>query len=527
MNSAVIQPCDEAVIESAPESAPCTRAAGRWVLAAAIIGSGITFIDGTVVGVALPVLQERLGASVIEAQWVVESYALMLAALVLVGGSLGDRYGRRRVFAAGILVFAAASAWCGFSPDVGQLIIARAAQGLGAALLVPGSLALISATFSREQRGRAIGMWSGFTAITAGIGPVLGGWLVENVSWRWIFFINLPLAGIVLAITWLRVPESRDERVRGRLDWAGAFLAVLGLGGIVYGLTEAGGRGFSDTWVLASLAGGACALAAFVFVESRAENPMMPLDLFRSRNFLGANLLTLFLYSAMGGVMFFVPFNLIQVQGYTATSAGAALMPLVVTMFLLSRWAGGLIDRYGARLPLTVGPLVAASGFALFALPGIGGSYWTTFFPAVVLMSVGMAVSVAPLTTTVMGAVDERRAGTASGINNAVSRLAGLLAVAVLGVVVLTSFGRSFDARLAELHLPATARQELDGQRTRLAAADIPAGLSEEERAEVKRSLDESFVDGFRVAIAVAVALALLGALCAWLMIDERSSKKR
>lgn len=513
-------------MESAPESAPCARAAERWVLAASIIGSAITFIDGTVVGVALPVLQERLGASVTEAQWVVESYALLLAALILVGGSLGDRLGRRLVFAAGVLVFAAASAWCGFAPDVHQLIIARTTQGLGAALLVPGSLALIGANFSREQRGRAIGTWSGFTAIAAGVGPVLGGWLVENVSWRWIFFINLPLAGIVLAITWFRVPESRDESARGRLDWGGAALAVLGLGGIVYALIEAGNRGFGDARVLAGLAGGACALAAFFFVESRVETPMMPLDLFRSRTFAGANLLTLFLYSALGGAMFFVPFNLIQVQGYTATSAGAALMPLVVTMFLLSRWAGGLVDRYEARLPLTVGPVVAAAGFALFALPGVGGSYWTTFFPAVVLMSAGMAVSVAPLTTTVMGAVDERRAGTASGINNAVSRLAGVLAVAVLGVIILTTFGRSFDARLAVLHLSAGARQELESQRTRLAAAEIPAGLSEEERAAVKRSLDESFVDGFRAAIAVAVALALLGALGAWLMIDGRNPTK-
>ncbi|MDQ3805538.1 MAG: MFS transporter, partial [Acidobacteriota bacterium] len=238
MISAVRQPCDEAVIESAPEQRPCSGVVGRWVLAAAIIGSGITFIDGTVVNVALPVLQEQLGATVAEAQWIVESYALLLAALILVGGSLGDRYGRRRVFSIGVALFAAASAWCGLAPDVGHLIVARAAQGVGAALLVPGSLALISATFSREQRGRAIGTWSGFTAIAAGVGPVLGGWLVENVSWRWIFFINLPLAAVVLAVTWWRVPESRDERARGGLDWPGAALAVLGLGGVVYALIE-------------------------------------------------------------------------------------------------------------------------------------------------------------------------------------------------------------------------------------------------------------------------------------------------
>jgi EmrB/QacA subfamily drug resistance transporter len=527
MISAVKQPCDEAVIESAPERRPCAGAVGRWVLAAAIIGSGITFIDGTVVNVALPVLQEQLGATVTEAQWIVESYALLLAALILVGGSLGDRYGRRRVFSIGVAVFAAASAWCGLAPGVGQLIVARAVQGVGAALLVPGSLALISATFSREQRGRAIGTWSGFTAIAAGAGPVLGGWLVENVSWRWIFFINLPLAAVVLAIAWWRVPESRDESERGGLDWPGAALAVLGLGGVVYALIESAGRGLRDPAVLAGLAGGVAALAAFAFVEARAAHPMVPLRLFRSKTFAGANLLTLFLYAALTGVMFLLPFNLIQVQGYTATAAGAALMPFVLTMFLLSRWSGGLADRYGAKLPLVVGPVVAAGGFALFALPGVGGSYWTNFFPAVMLMSAGMALSVAPLTATVMGSVAEHRAGTASGINNAVSRLAGLLAIAVLGLVVLQVFNRSLDERLAAVALSPQTRQELDAQRARLAAADIPAELDPETKATLKRALDESFVAGFRAAVAVAVALALASALSAWLLIEGRQTTER
>ena len=524
MSSAVRQPCDEAVVASAPEGAPCDERVGRWVLAAAIIGSGITFIDGTVINVALPVLQEKLGASVAEAQWVVESYALLLAALILVGGSLGDRYGRRRVFSIGVALFAVASAWCGLAPDVTQLIVARAVQGVGAALLVPGSLALISATFSSEQRGRAIGTWSGFTAIAAGVGPVLGGWLVESVSWRWIFFINLPLAGLVLAIAWWRVPESRDEDAAGRLDWPGATLTVLGLGGVVYGLIEAGTRGFRDFVVIASLAVGVVALVAFVFVEARSSNPMMPLRLFRSKTFAGANLLTLFLYSALSGVMFFLPFNLIQVQGYTATAAGAALMPFVLTMFALSRWSGGLVDRYGAKLPLVVGPVVAAVGFALFALPGVGGSYWTTFFPAVMVMSAGMSLSVAPLTTTVMGAVGGQRAGTASGINNAVSRLAGLLAVAALGVVVLTVFNRGLDARLAGLSLPHEARQAIDAQRTRLAAADIPAGLDPAMTESLRRALGDSFVAGFRAAVFVAAALALLSALSAWLLIEGREA---
>jgi EmrB/QacA subfamily drug resistance transporter len=526
--SAIKQPCDEGVVRAAPDKAPCARRTGRWVLAAAITGSGMTFIDGTVVNVALPVLQEKLNASVAQAQWVVESYMLFLAALILTGGSLGDRYGRRRVFSLGVALFAAASLWCGLAPNVNQLIFARATQGLGAALLVPGSLALISATFSKEQRGRAIGTWSGFTSIAAGVGPLLGGWLVENVSWRWIFFINLPLAAVVLVISWRHVPESRDEEAGGRLDWPGALLATVGLGGVVYGFIESGTRGFVDRVVIASFVVGVAALAGFVFAEARGQNPMMPLGLFRSRNFSGANLLTLFLYAALGGAMFFLPFNLIQVQGYSATAAGAALMPFVLTMFLLSRWAGGLVDRYGAKLPLVVGPFVTAVGFALFARPGIGGSYWVNFFPAVMVMSLGMLVSVVPLTTTVMTSVAERYAGVASGINNAVSRLAALLAVAVLGVVVLSAFNRHLDYRIAaSLTLAPEARLQLDAQRTKLAAAEIPSSLDAGTRDALRQALDESFVAGFRLAMYVCAGLALLSALSAWLMIEGKEAARR
>lgn len=501
-------------------------ATGRWVLAAAILGSSVSFIDGTVVNVALPVLQTSLSATVAQTQWVVESYALMLSALILVGGSLGDRLGRRRIFSAGVLLFGAASIWCGISPDINQLIIARGVQGIGAAMLVPGSLALISANFSKENRGRAIGTWSGISAVAAGIGPVLGGWLVQNISWRAVFWINVPMCVAVLLISWFRVPESLDdEAAKSRFDWYGPIFATIGLGGIVLGLVESNSRGFSDILVIASMAIGVVALAAFVFAEDKEKHPMMPLGLFTSKVFTGANLLTLFLYAGLSALMFFLPFDLIQIQGYSPTAAGAALLPFVITMFVLSRWAGGLVDHYGSRLPLTIGPLIAAGGFALFALPGADSQgYWTSFFPAVMVMSVGMSIAVAPLTTTVMGAVDERHAGIASGINNAVSRTAGLLAVAVFGVIMVGVFSRGLERRANSLDIRPEIRSQIIDNKKEFVALEIPAALDEQGKALVSRSVKESFVDGFRVVTLIAAALGVLSAVFAFLLIPRGRS---
>src|SRR5437868_11699736 len=454
------EPCDENVIRSRPAAAPCSKTSGRWILAVTILASSMAFIDGTVVNVALPALQSNLDATAIDLQWVIEAYSLLLSALLLVGGSLGDHYGRRRIFLIGVALFACASAACGFAADIRQLIAARALQGLGAALLVPGSLAIISSSFSENERGRAIGTWSGFSAITAGIGPVMGGWLIEHVSWRAVFFINLPIALLVILISLRHVAESSDAEKR-RVDWWGAILAATGLGALVYGLIESSRLGFAAKLVMLVLSAAGVLLILFVLVEARISQPMLPLALFRVRTFTGANLVTFLLYAALGGTLFFLPLNLIQVQRYSATAAGAALLPFILIISFLSRWSGGLIVSYGAKLPLIVAPLIAAIGFGLFMLPNVGSGYWTNFCPPIVILGLGMAISVAPLTTTVMNSVASNRAGIASGVNNAVARTAGLLAIAVLGIVMLHVFGGSLDQRLAEYKLPSSASRSL------------------------------------------------------------------
>src|SRR5215216_1152215 len=494
---------------------------GRWILTATILASSMAFIDGTVVNVALPFLQTSLNATAIGIQWVIEAYSLFLSALLLVGGSLGDRYGRRRIFNIGVVIFAVASALCGFAANIEQLIVARALQGIGGAMLVPGSLALISSSFSEEKRGKAIGTWSGFSAITTAIGPVLGGWLVENISWRAAFFLNLPLALAVLLISIWKVPESREKNHRGSLDWLGAALATIGLGGVVYGLIESPRLGFSNSIVLLALVGGLISLAIFVVNEARAKNPMVPLGLFRSRDFSGANLLTLFLYAALGGFMFFFTLNLIQIQGYSATAAGASLLPFVVIMFTLSRWSGGLIDRFGARLPLTIGPTIAAAGFALFAVPAVSPNYWTSFFPAVVVLGLGMAITVAPLTTTVMGSVGEEQAGVASGINNAVSRTAGLLAIAVFGVMMLHGFSQTLASRIAEIPMDEQLKHSIYEQRVKLAALEVPPNTDSATLEKIKVAIAESFVSGFRMIMLASAALAVASGASSWFFIRK------
>jgi EmrB/QacA subfamily drug resistance transporter len=524
MATFVQPPCDEAVIRSKRAAKPCAKSAVVWILAATILGSSMAFIDGTVVNVALPAVQARFKATVVDVQWVIEAYSLLLTALLLVGGSLGDRYGRRRIFLAGVTIFSIASAWCGLAGGIHELIIARALQGLGGALLVPASLAIISASFPDEDRGRAIGTWSGFTAITTAIGPVIGGWLIEKISWRAVFFINLPLAVVVLLISWLRVPESRDPEDNQRLDWPGAAAATIGLTALVYALIESSRLGFRNLAVSLALVSAFLFLLAFFIIESRAANPMLPLSLFRSRDFSGANLVTLFLYAALGGTLFFLPLNLIQVQRYSATAAGAALLPFILIMFLLSRWSGGLVASYGAKLPLVVGPVIASLGFALFMVPALGANYWTSIFPGLCVLGLGMAISVAPLTTTVMNSVPANHAGIASGINNAVSRAASLLAIAVFGIVMLHVFNSSFDRHLSTITISPEVRESLDQQRIKLGAIALPQGISPNVRDELKYSIGESFVDGYRRVMLLGATLAFISGIISWLLVTGRKS---
>jgi EmrB/QacA subfamily drug resistance transporter len=500
----------------------------RWTLVATIVASSMTFIDMTVVNVALPALQKELGATITDVQWVVEAYALFLGALILIGGSFGDQFGRKRIFLIGVIWFTAASVWCGFASTPRFLIIGRALQGIGAAFLVPGSLAIISATFDGAERGRAIGTWSGFSAITTAIGPVIGGWLIEHISWRSAFFINVPLAVIVVLVSLRYMDESRDPSRSASIDWIGGLLAVTSLGGLVLGLLEWPPLGAGHPLVISSLVVGILSLALLILVEHKEKSPMMPLHLFQSRPFSLANVLTLLLYGALGVVFFLVPLLLIQVKHYSATAAGAAFLPFPIIMFVLSRWSGGLVARVGPRLPLTIGPLIAAVGLALFARVGTGDSYWAGVLPAVVVLGLGMAITVAPLTTTVMSAVPSDHAGVASGINNTVARVAGLLAIAVFGVVLAQRFDAKMRPRLEEASVSPEVEAKITKELSKMAGAQLDSvSLDPRRRSAIEGAVGESFISGFRLVVLEAAVLALVAAGCGAGIGETSGNKKR
>ena len=519
---AVLQPCDIGVIRGTRISSPCQPTSRPWIIAAASLGSGMAFLDSTILNVALPALQADLGASVREVQWTYGAYALVLSALLLVGGTLGDRFGRRRLFVLGAAIFAVASVWCALAPGPAQLIAARGVQGVGGALLVPASLAIIGASFEGRLKAKAIGTWGALSAIAMAVGPVLGGWLVEEVSWRAAFLINPVLAAVAIPIALWHVPESLDPEAHN-LDLAGAVLATAGLAGLVYGLIESSAWGLGAPRVLAALGLGSIALAAFVFVERHAKDPMVPPSLFRSRNFDGANLVTLLFYMALTGSLYFLPFLMMQVHGYSALVAGSVFLPFVAMAFLIGRLSGRISARFGSKIPLVVASLAVLVGLLLFAVPGVEhGSYWTSFFPAMVVQGIGMALAITPLTTVALGSVDREHSGLASGVNNAVARVAGLLAVALLGVFVYGVFSASLDARLDRMDLSGEIRSEMEAAKTHLGAAEAPEDVEAMTAAHIERAIDESFVAGFRAVMLISAGLALASALVAALLVSDR-----
>jgi EmrB/QacA subfamily drug resistance transporter len=481
----------------------------------------MAFIDGTVVNVALPALQKSLHADVVGVQWIVESYGLFLSALILAGGALGDSLGRRKVFLGGTILFTLASVACGISTNLTELLIARCVQGIGAAALVPGSLALISAAYDEQSRGRAIGTWSGFTAMTTAFGPVLGGWFVEHASWHWVFLMNVPLAVLVIAISLKFVPESRNPDAQ-QIDWAGAVLATLCLGLLVFGFVESSSLGWKSGYVIGGIVLGVLLLVVFVYVERHKRSPMMPLDLFHSRDFTGANLLTLLLYAAIGVFFFVFALLAIQVQHYSPFATGAASLPFILLMFVLSRWSGGLVARYGARIPLIIGPLIAAGGFLLFAYFAAGGPYARTLLPAFLVLGFGLAISVAPLTTVVMDSAKSERAGAASGINNAVARVAGVVAIAVFGVVMVHAFGNQMDRSLQHANLGSEALTEMRQHYLDMGAMAVPPGLDEQQSQAVEDARSSAFIFAFREVMVICAVLAIASAAVSLRMITSK-----
>jgi EmrB/QacA subfamily drug resistance transporter len=495
-----------------------------WVLIATILASSMAFIDGSALNVALPALQADLGASGTHLLWIVNAYMLMLGALTLTGGSLGDHLGRKRVFMGGIALFSLASLTCGLAPNPGFLIGARVVQGIGGALMIPGSLALITDHFSDQGRGRAIGTWSAVTTLVTVVGPVLGGPLADLGFWRGVFLINLPLAIVSLLILHARVPTLARSAPAGGIDFPGASLATLGLAAVSYGFISAPDRAFQDPITMGSIVGGAVILLAFFVVEWRSPHPMLPLGLFRSRTFLGANLLTLFLYGALSAFVLFLSLDLVQALGFSQSQAGLAFTPFALLLAALSRWAGGLVDRYGPRLPLIVGPAVAGLGIWLTSRLDVAdnvGSYWGTLFLPIAVFGVGMGITVAPLSTTVMSSVNRRHAGTASGVNNAISRIAGVLAVAILGSMALTTFNAGVQERIQGIQLSPQARAAVQAQARAYGQAQVPPEVPPEHVDEIRAALRGALIDSNRRVMVISAGLGALSAVMAALLVEQ------
>jgi EmrB/QacA subfamily drug resistance transporter len=515
--------------QTAQKTNPETYPNESWILTATILASSMAFIDGSALNVALPALQSSLQASGAGLLWIINAYLLMLAALILVGGSLGDRLGRKKVFMFGIVLFGLASLACGLAPTIGWMI--RLVQGVGGALMIPGSLSIITASVAPARRGRAIGTWSAVTTLVTVIGPILGGAFADAGFWRGVFLINLPLAVAALLVLYFKVPESHDAgSMAGPIDVGGALLVTVGLAGLTYGFISAPDQGFGFPLVWGTLLVGVVCLVAFVFLETRLPYPMLPLKLFKSSTFSGANLLTLFLYGGLSVGFFFLSLNLVQVQGYSKTQAGLATLPFALLLTVLSRWAGGLVDKRGPRLPLILGPSLAGLGFFYMAFAGLTGGpagYWTAFLPGVALFGVGMGFTVAPLSTSVMTSVETHYSGVASGINNAVSRTAGVLAIAIVGSIALFTFSSSLGGQTAVTSLAQPDRQAMMAQASKLGGATAPAGIADGAKAAVTTAIKTSFVDTFRLVMFICAGLAWASAACTAILIKPGLNPKQ
>ncbi len=512
---------------------------GNLILTATILAAGMVFLDGTIITVALEQIQKEFNVSVSGLQWLLDIYLLFLTVPILVAGSLSDRYGRKKIFNIGLIGFTVASTACGTAGSILQLNLARIFQGLFGAMMLPGSLAILNATFPPEIRGKTVGIWATFTPLMSALGPLLGGWLVDNLSWRVAFYINLPLGLIALFLSMRYIPESKSADLPETLDWLGAILVTLGLGCLIFGLIEGPQQGWSFSSVTAIITS-IILLMAFGFVESNIAHPMIPISLFKNRTFSGINLMTFILYFAMSGVLFFMPLLLQQTYKLSATRTGFLLMPVVILLGGMSQWSGGIADKYGPRLQLIVGPIVIAIGLFMVMIPGVEINLWFSwlstlsyetqvflaFLPAAIVFGAGLGITTAPLTSVSLGAVPTELSGLASGVGNAVSRAATMLAVAVLGTLMVLQFGVSLERETRAIPLSIEARTFLIGEQLKLGGAQPPPGLSPELTSRVQRAIAQSFVDSFRVIMGLCGILALLSSLITIISIKNGSAEE-
>jgi len=506
---------------SREESAPFTSLRdGKWVLVVAIIGTAMPFIDSTGVNTILPILQNELGAKITQAQWIIESYALMVSSLILFGGALSDKYGRKKIFTIGLIMFALCSLWCGFAPTTNELILARAFQGVGGALLIPASLALLTVSFDARTRVRAFGIWSAFVAVTTALGPIIGGWLAEAYTWRYVFLINIPVSIILLPLLITKVPNDSDLRPL-KLDLVGAVLVSLALGLFVFGLIESPNMGYTDIRVVGSIAVSLILGAFFIYYERRINEPLVPMMLFRSKTFTGANIVSFLFWFSWNAVIFYVPFGFIQLHGYSALEFAISFLPGFVTLLILATISGELISKLGVKSLLMTGIFMVSISFYLFSVPGIETEYRSDWLLPILLMGGGVGLSSSPMVSAVVGSHDKKFAGLVSGINNAVGRIAGLLGIAILGLIGINLFNFNLDKHLAEIALDPTTLDVLKSERIKFTAATIPEWLDSETAGLVQMSLKQSFHTTFSFVMKLCAGICFVGSVLAYFLIDD------